>query len=52
MGFKIRRNLANRGINGWFSTLIDRYKLQDHGHCTRVFIHRHIRNFKNKIHYF
>lgn len=23
MGFKRRRNLANRGINGWFSTLID-----------------------------
>lgn len=27
MGFKRRRN---RGINWWFSILIDRYKLQDH----------------------
>lgn len=30
MEFKRRRNLANRGINGWFSILVGRYKLQDH----------------------
>lgn len=53
-GLKRRRNLANRGINGWFSILIGRYKLQDHMSMdTALVINRHIHNFKNnKMQYF